>query len=562
MRLLKKVIIATMIASVVCGSMPIGVYQAAAQEPTDITVSNVTYKFENDKAGYADGSITVTASADAKFELYWGNSAGEKMQRDGVFYSSLGSVTTINGTGTYDIISDYTAIPEGVSKLLVYNGDEKEYTYDIPQNKVFNKGTVKYKYGILSDIHYNRYNASGSDDAFSAFNKALTFMEKTAKVSFVGGLGDLSNRSEDASFKSYSDELSKHNLTMYTCMGNHDVYNADGWKKYINTDIQSKNAKSKGILNVADNGLDFVYQNSASTEDVFIFLSQTRWLYNSPAATLLTDEQLYWLEEMLVAYADKNVYLFFHTYVANNDGNTEKCVGNLKNPGGYSYDLTYTFGAKDEKKMRKLLQKYSNVTMFGGHSHWSYSMQIYNENLNIGTLGTGATLVHVSSVTSPRSIGKNDSERTDLNNQASEGMVADIYNDCVVYTGVDIWNNEYEAYATYIAEKGAKTTAEKIKVPVKAKIKSAVKTNKKAKKAKIRLKKIKGALGYEIAYSTTKKFKAKKTTVKKTKKTTYTIKKLKAGKTYYVRARAYIKKYGKYRYGKWSKAKKITVKKK
>lgn len=561
MRLLKKLVVATTVLSVAFGSLPIGAYSAKAAA-ADVTVSSVTYSFTNNNAGYADGVITVTSNADTKFELYWGNSNGEKLQKDGVYYSSLGTITTVNGTGTYDIISPYTAIPEGAAKLLVYNGAENEYAYSIPQNKLFSKGTKKYSFGIMSDIHYNRYDASGGDDALSAFNKALTFMEKTAKVSFVAGLGDLSDRSEDDSFQKYSNELAKHNLTMYTCMGNHDVYNQEGWKKYINKGINGKNAKSKGILNVADNGLDFVYQNPASKDDVFIFLSQTRWLYNSSAARILTDDQLYWIEEMLAAYADKNVFLMFHTYVSTNSGDTANCVGNLKNPGGYSYDLTYTVGVPDEVKMKQLLNKYLNVTMFSGHSHWAYSMQIFNPYLNIGQLGTGARLVHVSSVTEPREIGVNDSSRTGLNNKASEGMLADVYSNSVVYTGVDFWNNEYLAYATYISENGAKGVAEKIKVPAKAKIKSAVKNTKKAKKAKIKLKKIKNAKGYEIAYSTSKKFKAKKTTVITTKKTTATVKGLKKGKTYYVRARAYIEKYGKLRYGKWSKSVKIKVKKK
>ena len=73
--------------------------------------------------------------------------------------------------------------------------------------------------------------------------------------------------------------------------------------------------------------------------------------------------------------------------------------------------------------------------MFSGHSHWAYSMQIFNPYLNIGQLGTGAS-IHVSSVTEPREIGVNDSSRTGLNNKASEGMLADVYSNSVVYTGV------------------------------------------------------------------------------------------------------------------------------
>lgn len=76
------------------------------------------------------------------------------------------------------------------------------------------------------------------------------------------------------------------------------------------------------------------------------------------------------------------------------------------------------------------------------------------------------------------------------------------------------------------------------------------------KKAKITLKKIKGANGYRIQYSTTKKFTKKKTKTVTSKSNVKTIKKLKATKKYYVRAKAF-KTVGnkKYYSKKWSKAK-------
>lgn len=72
----------------------------------------------------------------------------------------------------------------------------------------------------------------------------------------------------------------------------------------------------------------------------------------------------------------------------------------------------------------------------------------------------------------------------------------------------------------------------------------------------------KNVSGYQIQYSTSKKFdKAVKTkTVKGTKKTTLTISKLKAKKTYYVRIRTYKTIKGKKYCSAWSKAKKVKTK--
>ncbi len=82
--------------------------------------------------------------------------------------------------------------------------------------------------------------------------------------------------------------------------------------------------------------------------------------------------------------------------------------------------------------------------------------------------------------------------------------------------------------------------------------------NKKPKSIKVKWKKIKGAKGYQLQYSTSRKFIGKKT--KNTKSVTYLCKKLKKKKKYYFRVRAYRISDNKKVYGCWSKTKKITVK--
>ena len=85
--------------------------------------------------------------------------------------------------------------------------------------------------------------------------------------------------------------------------------------------------------------------------------------------------------------------------------------------------------------------------------------------------------------------------------------------------------------------------------------------NSKSKQILLKYKKISGIKGYEISYSTDKKFK-KAVTRKNTTKTSYTISKLKKGKTYYVRIRAYkVDSTGKKVYGKYTSVKKVKVSK-
>ena len=100
-------------------------------------------------------------------------------------------------------------------------------------------------------------------------------------------------------------------------------------------------------------------------------------------------------------------------------------------------------------------------------------------------------------------------------------------------------------------------------VPAKTTMKSVAST--KAKTAKVTWKKSKYASaidGYQIRYSTDKKFNtSKKVTVKSAKKTSTVIKKLKAGKKYYFQVRTYKEVGSKKYYSDWSGWKSVKVKK-
>lgn len=90
---------------------------------------------------------------------------------------------------------------------------------------------------------------------------------------------------------------------------------------------------------------------------------------------------------------------------------------------------------------------------------------------------------------------------------------------------------------------------------------SSIKSPKK-KQLKVSWKKDKTVSGYQLQYSTSKRFTSKKTktvTVSK-KKTSKTISKLKSNKKYYVRIRSYKTINGKKTYGAWSKVKYVKVK--
>ena len=118
-------------------------------------------------------------------------------------------------------------------------------------------------------------------------------------------------------------------------------------------------------------------------------------------------------------------------------------------------------------------------------------------------------------------------------------------------------NYGYSLYEIGIWKDGTSFVVPKIKVQ-KTKIKSAIK-KKKSTKAKIKLKKIKGASGYQIKIGITKKLrKSRKISFKKN---TFTVKKLRGKKQYYLKVRVYKVSDGVRHYSKWSGIKRIKIKK-
>lgn len=423
--------------------------------------AEIDYDFANTVAGSAAGEITVTSDFNGKYEIYWGTDEHKILSADvdgyTVYYSELAEIDVKKGGGSAEI-QEFTAIPEGAETVLAYKNKILMGTYEIPEEKQADYGEKLYSFGALSDVHFNRYNGSLSgDDACITFPNALSFIEKF-DVELVGVSGDISANGERSAFEKFDTITSEFDFPVYTCTGNHDVshkFELENWQELMNKGVYGEN-KAEGVADVASNGLDFVYAPESSNGDVFIFLSQYQWDYNESTSRILTDEQLDWLEAQLAKYEDKTVYLFFHTFLNNPvEGETlQTGEGNLINNAGHAYDLPYTEGCPDEVRFEGLMKEYKNVVFFNGHSHWRYDMQELNPNLNIADYnGEYATMVHLSSVSSPRTTTADIPDTDEHYMRNSEGMLVTVYDDVIVLTACEFLKGEFLSYANYIIEK-------------------------------------------------------------------------------------------------------------
>ena len=119
-------------------------------------------------------------------------------------------------------------------------------------------------------------------------------------------------------------------------------------------------------------------------------------------------------------------------------------------------------------------------------------------------------------------------------------------------------------YKVTVTMKGAYMGSAEKSFVINPKKPAISKTTPKKKAFKVSWKKVKKVSGFEVQYSTGKKFPKEASPIKKVKKpaaTSCKIKKLKARKKYYVRVRTYKTINGKTYYSKWSKVKTVKTKK-
>ena len=403
--------------------------------------------------------MSISDAADRSYDLYWGDENGKVLTVESngtsATYGEFATVNVNGGKGSTDVYK-FTAIPDGAKTVIARVGKFEAGTYTLPAEKQPASEDPLYRFGALSDVHFNRYRLSLTDDAMIAFPNALNFLNAFG-VKLVGISGDLSNSSELDSFKKYNSVISEYGFPVYTCTGNHDV-NSDfvyaDWSKYVNAGVFGEK-KDAGIVETAANGLDFVYAPDGEDGDIFIFYSQYQWSYKSADSRILTDAQLDWLEEQLDKYKNNTVFLFFHTFLANDsDEDPYSSVGNLINDKGVYYKLMFTRNTPDEIRFRHLLRENKNVVFFSGHSHWAFDMQKLNERLNISDFdGEYCTMVHISSVSSPRTIKNGDTKEKERFLRQSEGYLISVFPDRIVLTGVDFYMHEILSYANYVIER-------------------------------------------------------------------------------------------------------------
>lgn len=216
-------------------------------------------------------------------------------------------------------------------------------------------------------------------------------------------------------------------------------------------------------------------------------------------------------------------------------------------PNGGNYDDYYKFVIPSTRKVRFYIGNYTNVVSNSGtntyfrlfKSNDAYESSMYSYR---GTNDYNSSIYKFNMANNKMKILSSGTAYVD------KYLTAGTY-----YIKVTSFLDTNSAYS--ISVNNAPATTVGVQKPKSNK--PAQVANLKLKKggkatAKVTWKKVKGAKGYQVKYSTSKKFKKSKTKTKTVKKNKITLKKLTKNK-YYVKVRAYKKVKGKKVYGKYSR---------
>ena len=419
----------------------------------------ISYTFSNTLRGSAAGFIEVLTDGTGYFEVKWLDAGGDELTATvgtkTLPYAPLATFVRLEGGAeewTHTVLN-FTAIPQGAAKVgLCDSNGTVAASYTLPSAKLLTPAPYNYSYGILSDLHFTQFEA-----ADTAVPRALSFFND-ANVTMVTATGDYGVYSEEISYQKLAAAVEASGLLFLGCGGNHEknsgvtMFDPDGiWRTYMNKGVYDATPIA-GVLNVAPNGIDFVYEIPGHTDSVFIFLSQWAWDgHTASQQYLVTPEQTAWLAEQFETYKNRTVFFYFHVYLWDDDGESFDGEGDITGPAGATYGQGYNAWTPDEAILRSLLTEYKNVIFFNGHSHYLFEMQKYNPNLNIYDYeGTTATMVHIPSVTSPRTITDTSTSLSSMTGSASEGVLMFVYDGYEILNGVDFIGERILSEACYI----------------------------------------------------------------------------------------------------------------
>lgn len=428
---------------------------------SDVTGSfgNGVYQVDKLYDGFANGRVILEVSEDslgyvglADAVLYWADANGKPLKGYTSLHKSFVDKTVISID-----MNSHTIIPEGAESLVAYMSVKGKmsptgYKIDLPEDCFtytgLDEGIVS-EFQIISDTHIvadsvttypdgnTKYHSNNQNNSNEYFQKMLTdIANNSASSTGIFVAGDISNNGLSEEFavanslyNSVASSTGKTLPPMYVTMGNHDTFvgSSDAYVAFAN-------GHGAGITT------DTPYYSKMVNGYKYIFLAgDNSAYYGRYTATInsgdaeLSNAQLQWLDAELLDNeqnnAGKPVFILLHQPMANT------VAGSLT---GQDWD-----GVANEAELKAVLNKYNNVVLIGGHSHW-----LIDSPQN---MFAGSKVLPVAVNAGSTSYLWTDYENVSSSSvDGSQGFYVRAYEDKVVFLGRDFVNNLWVPGACFV----------------------------------------------------------------------------------------------------------------
>lgn len=415
--------------------------------------AKIEYRFDDPRAGYARGTVVLTACVGDEYTLYWADdsAAMDSMYPIAVMKLSAGQ------SGSY-IFSKHIALPVGATKLIAV-GDGAAPTvadaaavYEIPPEKRFPYTAQQrsYRFGALSDIHIDLENGGRNtyfSNASKNFARSLIVCAER-KADFIISAGDqVTNASgAEAEWAEYRRIIagSPYKGAVYEAIGNHEMrYTERGGDVLRGTAEFIENTGLDGSADTIARCKPYYEWREPISGDHFIFMALENG-YATAASDAFSDEQMDWADGLLKRYnADGHrIFLIQHACISGFG------AGDDRDDPAYGGSLNTRF--ENNARFRRLVETYKDMIWLSGHSHVDFA-----DNVNYSDEdGSACHMIHIPSTAGTTRICRDGRGRFTLDRtfyeENTQGYLVDVYADAVVFCGVNFYDNRlYPAY-TYI----------------------------------------------------------------------------------------------------------------
>ena len=412
----------------------------------DDTLMSLTYDFENEEKGHADGVITLDfgeqdANIAKRVNLYWANGNKE----DG--YAILPDYTVLKSDAGIAfkqplVINKELLIPEEATAILAKVTDGVrtfDIVYDIPESKLPKPfGKPLYTAYFASDFHLGGWGSNPNPNVRQAAART-NITESDAEFLVVSGdicqwYGEISKSDE---WRFATEFFKSFDMPVYMVKGNHDEPNyPSGYVmpigyKYFSYDFFDsflydwiKYSAEKEYYTV-DRIPGEDYYHTEINGHHYIFLSVPDLGYYA-----FGDEQLEWFENILYENEESGKPIFVFGHVPAN--------------GKLNFQIGTTRGTiTDFEKFEAILNRHPSAIYTSGDSHYTLNTYLINVNNGKGELPSyindGAVIEATKAVN--EDIPYSSLKAIEGNN--AMGVMALVYEDRVLLRARDFMNNKW-----------------------------------------------------------------------------------------------------------------------